>query len=665
MAAWAGLVPDPKKIGTFGKEEEKRTEDLVAYEKLQREQQAGRDRDYSDRMKYAWDQEHASMLDIQPWNPRTMAPQPHDLWEKIGSPGFIIAMLGSRFSAMPMNTALAAGGAALKAINEGDMDGYNRAFEEWKVNSELAEKRHSLIHTELEDIGKIWDKDTAAGKARMESYLQQIGDERKLGLLRAGLSKDVWDAVAAESNAFKDYAQARTAMYENNALIAGFNEGIRQGMKPEDAWAYSQRKISEAKASGRYGLTASAQQMQEVVKRDQEWLKNNPQQPDESNEDYEKRREIAHDTHMSDVVTAGKPLEARRINLAEWKAQKDEEHKQLADDVKNRKITLDEAKAKVDEDYKQTMADIAARRLDASITKEAATEAWRKRKQDLDERKFEVSKPVRDKARRDALTADIIDQHRGDPSWTAAKTIEAVEKQIAADDAAAKAKPGTPKQVQELADKAIIEAGLRAEHPDWDDRKIIEARNREYTASVSRTTSRSPASMAIQKFMEQHPEAGADDVLHFAQVFTQAISRARTLGTRSANIDTAVVEVKKFAQAAIAASAKVPRTDWQTINDYWERGLTETSSPEMGVFDKANRSLVTAYGQTMSRNGGNTVAYMQAAENLLKTKEGPAAYKAGAEFLIFEAELVQMAVGEVSAARPGGGNIKSIEKIGD
>ena len=81
------------------------------------------------------------------WNAnREMAKRETSLWEQFGSPAFLVAMMGSAFSAMPMNSALNAGGAAINAINQGKIADYQRAFDAWKANTDLTIKRLNEEH---------------------------------------------------------------------------------------------------------------------------------------------------------------------------------------------------------------------------------------------------------------------------------------------------------------------------------------------------------------------------------------------------------------------------------------------------------------------------------------------------------------------------------------
>jgi hypothetical protein len=643
-------------------------------------------------MERKFQQVEASREDLKPWN-RSMAPEPHDIWEKLGSPGMLFAMIGSRFSAMPMNTAFAAGGAAIKAINEGDMDAYNQAFNEWKVNSDLAIHRHAMEQAEFDDLAKLAGIRDNTWRTRFEQLATKYSDTRTLGLLQMGMDDKALEQWEARRKAMQSYMELMPKALEAHALTNYMNEAQQAGKSPWDAYVEAQKKLAEAKASGRYGLTATAQQMAEVVRRDSEWLKNNPKQPDESDEDYEKRREAAHDTHMSDVVTAAKPLEKGRLDLAKWKAEQDDEHKRITDDLKARKITLDEAKAKVDEQHKRNMDENAVRKEGQAEARDAEMERWHKAREDLDRQKFEVSTPKVTADKRREITAKVIAEHASDPNWKTGDTQLEVDKLIKA--AGATPKGLTGKAALEKMEKDVIAAGLRTQYPDWPDDKIVKETNKAWTDSVTKRST-TPEGIALNKFLEKNPDASPEQIQAFRQLgrsmarspaaaylatfiaeqrakghevtaeeirrasnlFQQTQATARTLGTRIANIDTAVNEVKKFASAAIAASEKVPRTSWTTINDYYERGLTAVSAPEMTVLVDANNALTAAYGQAITRSGGNTVFALQMAERTLNIASGHKAYKAGAEFIIMETELVNQAVKEVAEENAGGGGVK-------
>lgn len=103
---------------------------------------------------------------------------------------------------------------------------------------------------------------------------------------------------------------------------------------------------------------------------------------------------------------------------------------------------------------------------------------------------------------------------------------------------------------------------------------------------------------------------------------------ARTAATRGAGIDIAVDEAQRTFPLALAASDAVPRgqyVPWNKAVQAFQRG---TSSPELARFVTANRAVISAYAQAMSRTGVPTVHAQQAAEELMSTATSPQAYRA-------------------------------------
>jgi len=155
---------------------------------------------------------------------------------------------------------------------------------------------------------------------------------------------------------------------------------------------------------------------------------------------------------------------------------------------------------------------------------------------------------------------------------------------------------------------------------------------------------RSPATVAISKYLQTHPKATTDDVVAFNKDFTTVVSRARALGLRSANVDVAVDEAVGAAKQALDASKNVPRGNWVPINELTQLVREKKSSPEQQRFEIANAALVTAYAQTMSRTGVNSVFAQRRALDVLKTATGPDAYVAGVDQLMTEMSIVKDAV---------------------
>src|ERR1700675_2942224 len=137
--------------------------------------------------------EGATMDDLNPWSAeKELSSRKTDLWEQFGSPGFVIAMLASSFSGAPMNSALNAGAAAMNAINSGDMDKYEKAYDAWKENSKLTLKRLDLEEKQFDQIGELAKSDAGSAHAKLAATLAQFDDKRKLALYQAGLEPELW-----------------------------------------------------------------------------------------------------------------------------------------------------------------------------------------------------------------------------------------------------------------------------------------------------------------------------------------------------------------------------------------------------------------------------------------------------------------------------------------
>jgi len=183
----------------------------------QRDQQQ-RDSQYRDRMDRMVTAEGVTADDLKPWNAqKELAEHKTDLWSQFGSPGFIIAMLGSAFTAQPMNSALQSGAAAMDAINAGDMKAYDKAFEAWKENSNLTIKRLDLEHQQIADIDHLRTSNLAEWRVQMETLLQKFGDERKLALLHNGYYPEVVSAQEGEAQAKPAIIKAQDALIDYKA----------------------------------------------------------------------------------------------------------------------------------------------------------------------------------------------------------------------------------------------------------------------------------------------------------------------------------------------------------------------------------------------------------------------------------------------------------------
>jgi hypothetical protein len=92
------------------------------------------------------------------------------------------------------------------------------------------------------------------------------------------------------------------------------------------------------------------------------------------------------------------------------------------------------------------------------------------------------------------------------------------------------------------------------------------------------------------------------------------------------------------------------------VNRLQQAIRTGTSSPEQARFGVANAALITAYAQTMSRTGVNTVTAQNRASEVLNTASSPEAYRAAVGQLKTEMKIVQDAIRDTG----GGGATEGV-----
>ncbi len=175
-----------------------------------------RDDQYRSRMDRMISAEGATIDDIKPWNAaKEMEARKTDLWEQFGSPGFVISMLASAFTAMPMNSALNAGAAAMNAINQGDMKAYDKAFDAWKENSSLTLKRLELEEKQFNQIDTLRSRDMESWRAQATALASRFNDSRMRILLENGYDQMALDAMDQRAKSRSELSDATQRIQEN------------------------------------------------------------------------------------------------------------------------------------------------------------------------------------------------------------------------------------------------------------------------------------------------------------------------------------------------------------------------------------------------------------------------------------------------------------------
>lgn len=118
-----------------------------------------------------------------------------------GSTGMVFAMLASAFTRTPMESSLNAGAAALNAVHQGDAKGYERDYEAWKANTDLAIKRHGIQHQIYNDATNLMNSNINAGRTKMELAATRFGDQKAQALLDAGMDKELFELFDSRNKA--------------------------------------------------------------------------------------------------------------------------------------------------------------------------------------------------------------------------------------------------------------------------------------------------------------------------------------------------------------------------------------------------------------------------------------------------------------------------------
>lgn len=164
-----------------------------------------------------------------------------------GSVGSVFAMLASSFAGLPMEAGLNAGAAAINAIHAGDEKAYNREYEGWKSNVDLAIKRHDIQRQAYNDATNLMNSNLNAGRTKMELAATRFGDQKAQALLDAGMDKELFELFDSR----------------NKAALATQNQWDKVQLEHE--------KVQDLRNDPRYQSTDPAQKSAAVAEWTQRW----------------------------------------------------------------------------------------------------------------------------------------------------------------------------------------------------------------------------------------------------------------------------------------------------------------------------------------------------------------------------------------------------------
>lgn len=176
-------------------------------------------------------------VDLKPWNAeeekRKYSTSP---MEQFGSWGVLAATLASAFTRTPMMNALNGAAAAMTSIQEKDDKKYDRAYEAFKTNFDLAIKRHNIQHEAYQDAIQMLSTDREAGTAELAMLTEKFGDKRARALLDGGYIKELIDYQNSQRQSYEGMARLLPELELMNTKKQASDYLKQQGKNPADIY---------------------------------------------------------------------------------------------------------------------------------------------------------------------------------------------------------------------------------------------------------------------------------------------------------------------------------------------------------------------------------------------------------------------------------------------
>jgi len=297
-----------------------------------------------------------SLDNTKPWNADVeLEKRKTGLWEQFGSPGFIIAMVASAFTTMPMVSALNAGAAAMNAINQGDMDSYTRAFQAWKDNTELAIKRSRMEQEQFNNLQHLRENKMSDYRLKLEEMLRNNGDERKLVYLSRDMLPEIDEAFGHQFEASDKMAKAfghLTEMEVVRETLMGrddFKEAAANGDGKKIMQIYSEVESELSLSKNAWHIAGRGK----FADRDFE----------KHMTDWERSFKASNPTITEDQFQSAREEELQRYGavhseaMATWQARSNREHQQHMEGVATGKLDLAKAHQAETELHHRNMED--------------------------------------------------------------------------------------------------------------------------------------------------------------------------------------------------------------------------------------------------------------------------------------------------------------------
>jgi len=208
-------VPDNVKSGFADLQKRKLADESQVQDVVERRLEQDRTR-----TEHAFAAEGIGPNQLQPWDAKAEQKKTeYDPVEAFGSLGSVFAMVASAFTHQPMINALNGSAAAMEAIRAGKKEEYQRNYEAWKQNTDLALKRHQIQHEAYMDAATLMERNVQAGEAKLRMLASRFGDQKTLFMIEHGMIKEWYEAQAAQTKAATGIADAQLRIADDHTKL--------------------------------------------------------------------------------------------------------------------------------------------------------------------------------------------------------------------------------------------------------------------------------------------------------------------------------------------------------------------------------------------------------------------------------------------------------------
>ncbi len=131
-------------------------------------------------------------VELKQWDAKKeLAKTTTDPMEIFGSFGFVATQLASAFTRQPFINGLNAAAGFINGVKDHDQGAYEKAYEAFKTNTDIAIKRHNIQREAYEDATKRFSTDHSAYLSELEALSAKFGDRRSQALLEGGYIKEL------------------------------------------------------------------------------------------------------------------------------------------------------------------------------------------------------------------------------------------------------------------------------------------------------------------------------------------------------------------------------------------------------------------------------------------------------------------------------------------